>query len=168
MCIDARDSTTNYLSSGFFEDGAGNDQTFESEKNVLLSLSLSSWTFFDESHASLRAHRSCCKVSSCVYPRILEFQDFAREVHTSEHILAMDPLFPQLFTWRSEPLEKRTLRFHPKNFVLFPKIDLDFGGSKKPGIRNHPFASHDSMSQQILFHHFSLGFCWADCQPQCA
>ena len=59
-------STTNYLSSGFFEDGAGSDQTSEGEKNVLLSLSLSIWTFFDKSHASLRAHRSCCKLSSFV------------------------------------------------------------------------------------------------------
>ena len=28
------------------------------------------------------------------YPRILEYEDFAREVHTSEYLLAMDPLFP--------------------------------------------------------------------------
>ena len=52
------------------------------------------------------------------YPRILEFQDFAREVHTSEYLLAMDPLFPQLFTWRSVPLEKRTLRFDPSEARL--------------------------------------------------
>ena len=61
MCIGAPDSTTNDLSSGFFEAGAGNDQTSEGEKNVVLSLSLGSWTFFTISHASLRAHRSCCR-----------------------------------------------------------------------------------------------------------
>ena len=38
MRIDAPESTTNYLSSVFFEDGAVNDQISESEKNVALSL----------------------------------------------------------------------------------------------------------------------------------
>ena len=31
MCIDAPESTTNVVSSGFVEDGAGNDHTSESE-----------------------------------------------------------------------------------------------------------------------------------------
>ena len=66
MCIDVPESTTNVLSSGFFEDGAGNDQNSEGEKNKVLSFAVSIWTFFAKSHASLRAHRSCCKASSSV------------------------------------------------------------------------------------------------------
>ena len=37
MYIDAPESTANSLSSSFFKDGAGNDQTSEGEKNVALS-----------------------------------------------------------------------------------------------------------------------------------
>ena len=48
-------------------------------------------TFFARSHASLRPHRSCCKVSA--YPRILEHEDYAREVHTAD---AMDHFFPEI------------------------------------------------------------------------
>ena len=36
--------------------------------------------------------------------------------------------FP-IFTWRNVPLENCTLRFGPKDFVFFGKIDLDFSGS---------------------------------------
>ena len=64
MCIDALESTTKYLYSGLVEDDAGIDQTPEGEQNVAVSFSLSLSTFFAMSHASLRAHRSCCKVSS--------------------------------------------------------------------------------------------------------
>ena len=60
-----QESTTNSLTSGFFEDGAGNDQT-SPDNNEALSLLLRFQTFFAKSHASLRAHRSCCKVSCCV------------------------------------------------------------------------------------------------------
>ena len=65
-CTDAPESTTNYLSSSFFADGASDDQTSEGDWNVALSLVLSLWTLFANAHASLRAHLSCCKVSSCV------------------------------------------------------------------------------------------------------
>ena len=37
MCIDAPEFTTNYLFSGFVEDGAGTDQTSDGEKSVGLS-----------------------------------------------------------------------------------------------------------------------------------
>ena len=85
ICIDAPESATNSLSSGFFEEGARNDQTSEGEKNVALSLSLSLQTFFAESHASLRAHLSCCKVFFlCSFLDFLVHKDCALEVHTSE------------------------------------------------------------------------------------
>ena len=62
--IDAPDSIANPLSSGFVEDGAGNDQTSDGEWNVALSFPLSLWTLQVISHASLLAHHSCFKVSS--------------------------------------------------------------------------------------------------------
>ena len=60
------------LSSNFFEDGAGNDQSSENEKTVALSLNL--WTCFANYHASLRAPRSSCKVSPGVLSLILRAQ----------------------------------------------------------------------------------------------
>ena len=135
-------------------------------RTCFLSSSLSSWTFFDESHASLRAHRSCCKVSSCFYPRILEFQDFAREVHTSEDLLAMDPL-PQLLRGEAYLLRNARCALIPGILCSSPKSTW-ISAAQNPGNTQPPSASNDSMSQQILFHHFSLAFCWADCQPQCA
>ena len=41
MCIDAPESTTNYLSSGFTVDGEGRHQFSEGEKNVVLCFSFS-------------------------------------------------------------------------------------------------------------------------------
>ena len=64
MCIEAPESTTNCLSSGFVEDGAVGHQTSEGEKNVALSFSSSLRIPFAISHATLRAHRSCFKVDS--------------------------------------------------------------------------------------------------------
>ena len=75
MCTDP-ESTTNFLSSGFFEDGAGSDQTSAGEKNVALSLS-----FFAKSHASLRAH--VARFLSVFCPRIWEHKDYAREVQNA-------------------------------------------------------------------------------------
>ena len=66
MCIDALESTTNSLTSGLFEDGAGNDQTSDGEKNVVLSVSLSLWTFFKKVPCLLCGRIFGCKVSSCV------------------------------------------------------------------------------------------------------
>ena len=94
MCVDAPESTTNYRSSGFVEDGVGNDQTSASDENVALSFSLNLWTLFVISHASLRAHRSRCKVSSCVLssiPRVWGLRPWGSDCRVTP---AMDPLFP--------------------------------------------------------------------------
>ena len=55
-----------FLCPYFLEDGAGIIQTSVGEQNVALSLVLSLQTLFARSHASLRARRSCYKVSSGV------------------------------------------------------------------------------------------------------
>ena len=108
----------------------------------------------------------CGKFLPVFYPRILEFQDFAREVHTSEYLLAMDPLFPQLLRGEANLLRNARCALIPRILCSSQKSTW-ISAAQNPGIRN-PHASHDSLSQQILFHHFSLAFCWADCQPQCA
>ena len=64
MRIDDSESTTNSLSYGFIEDGAGRHETSEGEKNVAVCFSLSLRTLLANSHASQRAHRSCLNVSS--------------------------------------------------------------------------------------------------------
>ena len=66
MCIGARESTTNSRSSGFFEEGAGITHASRGQQNVALFLFLNLETLFSKSHAPLRAHLYCCKVSSCV------------------------------------------------------------------------------------------------------
>ena len=48
----------------FCEDGAGRHQTFESENNVALFFFIELRRPMANSHASLRAHRSCLDVSS--------------------------------------------------------------------------------------------------------
>ena len=63
-CIEASESATNSLFFGFVDDSAGRHQASECEKNVALSVSLRLRTPLAISHASLRAHRSCFKVSS--------------------------------------------------------------------------------------------------------
>ena len=66
------ESTTNYLSSGCFEDGAGNDQTSEGEKNVALSLSSELVDIFRQIPMHLCGRiASGCKVSSSC--SVLEF-----------------------------------------------------------------------------------------------
>ena len=51
-----------------------------------------------KSHAALRAHRSCCKASSCdLFARVLALKDYAHEVHTVGQFLPMDTFFPDFF-----------------------------------------------------------------------
>ena len=64
MCIDAPESTTYYLASGFITDVAETQQTSVVQKKVALSFSLSFGTPLAILHASPRAHRSCLSVSS--------------------------------------------------------------------------------------------------------
>ena len=64
ICIDAPESTTNSLSSGFNVD-AGRHLFSEGEKNVALSWPLNFNTFLTSFHAASRAPCSCHSVSSC-------------------------------------------------------------------------------------------------------
>ena len=64
MCIDAPESTTNSLSSGFNVD-AGRHLFSEGEKNAALSCSFNINTFLASFHAASRAPCSCHSVFSC-------------------------------------------------------------------------------------------------------
>ena len=64
MCIDAPESTTNSLSSGFNVD-AGRHLFSGDEKNAALSCSFNLNTFLASFHAASRAPCSCHSVSSC-------------------------------------------------------------------------------------------------------
>ena len=63
MCIDAPESTKNYLSSGLLVD-AGRHLFSEGEKNGVLCFSLIFRMFLASLHAASRAHRSCHSVCS--------------------------------------------------------------------------------------------------------
>ena len=128
MCMLAPESTTTYLSSGFVHVDAGRHQTSESEKKVALSFSLSMRTPTAIFHASLRAHRSCFKVSSSdLSSKLGEHRDYAHENQCAEPHLAMDPFFPEFSCGAMHNFENCTLRF--RILVPFRKIELDFGGS---------------------------------------
>ena len=58
MHIDAVESTTIFLSSGFMTDSAGRHQTSEGEKKIALSVSFSFKIFLASLHTSPWAHRS--------------------------------------------------------------------------------------------------------------
>ena len=65
MCIDAPESTTNYLSAGLICDGEGRHQSSAGEKNVALSCSFNFFnTLLASFHAASRAPCSCHSVSS--------------------------------------------------------------------------------------------------------
>ena len=125
------ESTTNSLSSGFVEDGAGRHQTSEGEKNAALSFSSSLWILLTISRASLRHIVLVARFLPVFYPRTLEHKNDARVVRTSEQHPG-DGHFLSRFFLRGVAFlfEKCTLRFGPEDFVLFRKIDLDCGGRK--------------------------------------
>ena len=115
MCIDAPESTANSLSSGFVEDGAGDDQTSEGELDVALSFSLSLWILLAISLATLRARCSCFKVSSSD----LSSNYGAWGLRSSGSGWTLS--YPNFYVLHAA--------LRPQEFCALRKIDLDFGGS---------------------------------------
>ena len=75
--IDAPESTTNFRFSGFFEEGACRHYPcFGRRVERSLVLVSEIVDIFPKSQASLRAHLSCCKVSSCVPSSWIAFLRF--------------------------------------------------------------------------------------------
>ena len=108
MYIDAPESTTNSLASGFFEE-CQHCPCFGRQAERSFYPCFWAYWFFARFHASLRAHLSCCKF----FPRILEHKDCALEVRTFAPLLAMDPFFPEFFTLCHVPLENWMVWFDP-------------------------------------------------------
>ena len=81
-------------------------------KRSFVSLFWAKKTFSPSS--MLLAHLSWCKVSSYVLSSHWERTDCAREVHTFECRLAMDPFLFLIFMWCHVPLVKLTGWFDPK------------------------------------------------------
>ena len=128
MCIDAPESTTNSLSSGFIKDGAGTHHSV-GEKKVALSFSLSFETFLSNLHASPRAHRSRLSVSSWDLSSNFEANGL-RWRRTLTWIFPSDgPLFSRMFARRCVDFVNYTRRFDPKTCELFLKLGNDYGGS---------------------------------------
>ena len=87
------------------------------------------WCFWQVSHASPQAHRSCLSVSSWDLSSNFIGQGL-RWWGTLTCILFSDgPLFSRMFAWRSAALVNRTRQISPKTFVPFRKIIEDSGGS---------------------------------------
>ena len=146
----APESTTNYLSSDFVEDGGGRQQTSDGAKNVPLSFSSSSRIPFAISHASLQVRRSSFKVSS--WDRSSNSGSTGLRSWSSEcWVTPWDGPFLCL-----RGVEKCTLRFSPKNFVTFRKIQMD-SAALYPGKRNL-LASNSSIKATEPFPPLFFGF----------
>ena len=80
MCADALESTTNSRSSGLLEVGSGITLASTEEQRSFVHI-LELVNIFATSHATLRAHLSWCKVSSCDLSLIWARKDYAHEVN---------------------------------------------------------------------------------------
>ena len=87
MCIDAPESTTNSLTSGFITDGAGRLHSLVRERKGALSFSLRSFRILLASlHTSPREHRTYLSGSLPeADPRMLESMDCADEDFELNH-----------------------------------------------------------------------------------
>ena len=120
---------------------------------------------FHIAHASLRAHRSCFKISSSDLSSSFGVTTTLMRTSVLNHTFRWTLSFPNfLVAWCT--FENCTLRFVPKDVVSFLKIELD-SPARCPGMRNL-IAWNSSTRQQKMYHHSFSVFCQADCQPLCA
>ena len=108
-------------------------KTSEDEKNAALSFSLSLRILTAITHASLRAHCSCFKVSSSdLSSNFGAYGHHAHENRCAESHLVMDPFLSRNFTWRCVPHENCTLRFSPE--ILCPSVKSTWiSAARHPG-----------------------------------
>ena len=95
MCVDAPESTTNSLSSGFGQDGAGMHRTSKGEKKRSF---IPIFELHDTFGHSPRISAGTSLLHVCLpeaYPRIWERTDFAHEEKCVESLQATDPSFPR-------------------------------------------------------------------------
>ena len=119
----------------------------KARKNVALSFSLRLWTCFAISHASLRAHRSCCKVSSWILSSNLG----ALGLRSHFRRTPCDGPFPSRFFLRGAVYLLRHARCASVTRILSSSVRSTWiSAALHPGIRN-PTPSNSSRGQQILF-----------------
>ena len=110
MCIDAPESTKNYLSSGFIADDAGRHQTSAGEKKVAWSSSLSFRALLASLPASPRAHRSCLSVSSWDLSSKFGAWGLCSWGSAEQITPSGGSLLSRMFAWRSAAFENWTHR----------------------------------------------------------
>ena len=126
MCIDAPESTTNSLSSGFLRvDGAGGHQISGDEKNAALSCSFNLNTLLAGFHAASRAPCSCHSVSS--WDRSSNFGALGlRWWGSPGQIYPSEGFWSRIVVWRAIAFVNFTRWIGLCMFMLFRRID--FGG----------------------------------------
>ena len=125
----APESTTSVLSSGLFEDGVGNDPNFWRRVECGLVLFFQLVTTFG--HFPRVSAGASLLFQGFLLGSVLKFRSIRATLMKFWMLNNTLPptLFSRFCTWRNVPFEKCTLRFGPKDFVHFRKIELDFGGS---------------------------------------
>ena len=91
-----------------------------------------------------------------LYPRSLEQNDYAREVHTSEYLLSMDPSLPEFLGCEAYLLRNARCASIPRTLCSSVESTC-ISAALYLGIRNQ-FASNSSIRQQVLFHPLLFGF----------
>ena len=123
MCIDAPESTTNSLSSGFNVD-AGRHVFSGDEKNATLSCSFNLNIFLANFHAASRAPCPCHSVSSC--ERSSNFGALASLTRFTWTNVTERRFWPRIVVWRAIAFLNFTRWIGLGMSVLFRRID--FGG----------------------------------------
>ena len=132
MCIDAPESTKNYLSSGFIADDAGRHQTSagESAEKVAWSSSLSFRVLLASLSASPRHIALVSPFLPEVYPQNLAREGYAHEDRLDKLPQAVDLCFLECLRDAVRLLRIFAHRIGLETFVVFRKIDDDFSGSR--------------------------------------
>ena len=153
---------TNSRSSGLFEVGAGITLSSIGVSNVALSAFLSLKIFFAKSHATLRAHLSWCKVSSCDLSLNFGVQGL-RWWGSHFWIIHRDgPVLSRIFTWCQ-------MLFGEFNGVFWSQSSFFLTWNSLPRKRILRYTIQlcrlHQQSKLILSHDLSFTFCWAFPQP---
>ena len=165
MCIEAPESTTNYLSIGFVEDGAGRHQT-DIWKGEECSFVLSKL----ENIMPIPTHlcgRIALDFLRLFLRSVLKFRCIMTTLERTrwaEPHLATDPFFPESFTVRNAPLNIAHCAWVPR-IVCQPVKSTWISASLHPG--THSLTAWKSSTRQQNYYYFSA-VCVADCQLLCA
>ena len=117
-------------------------------------------------HLSLRAHRSCCKVSSWDLSSISERGGYAHEDQNAAKHVGMDHFLPEFL--RDVMHLLRIARCAPIPKIVCPSVKPTWILAAPNPETHCLIASKISIRQQNFFHHSFSASCKADCEPLCA